>query len=96
MLRGAGLGFHGIGRLKPGVTVEQARADMARVTANLALAFPNDDRGVGASIAAMKEQMVGSKRSFLMVLLARCGICAADRVRECSEPDAGARLRTRP
>ena len=28
--RGAGLGFHGIGRLKPGVTIEQARADMQR------------------------------------------------------------------
>jgi hypothetical protein len=29
--RGAGLGIHGIGRLKPGVTVEQARADMDAV-----------------------------------------------------------------
>src|ERR1700733_2145558 len=30
--RGAGLGIHGIGRLKPGVTIEQGRADMAQVT----------------------------------------------------------------
>src|SRR3954467_14783598 len=34
--RSAGLGFHGIGRLKPGVTLEQAAADMDRVTSNLA------------------------------------------------------------
>jgi putative ABC transport system permease protein len=31
MNRAAGLGFHGIGRLQPGVTVAQARADMERV-----------------------------------------------------------------
>ena len=34
--REAGLGIHGIGRLKPGVTLEQAVADMQRVTDNLA------------------------------------------------------------
>src|SRR5271155_2079838 len=33
--RGAGLGFHGVGRLKPGVTIEQARADMQAVTEGL-------------------------------------------------------------
>ncbi len=32
--RGAGLGIHGIGRLKPGVSIEQARADMDEVTRN--------------------------------------------------------------
>src|SRR5882762_11522417 len=34
-LRTAGLGFHGVGRLKPGVTIRQARADMKRVTGDL-------------------------------------------------------------
>jgi predicted permease len=73
MSRGAGLGFHGIARLKPGVSVEQARADMDEVTRNLALAYPDDDHGIGASIAPMKEQMVGDTRSFLLVLLAAVG-----------------------
>jgi hypothetical protein len=44
-VRGAGLGIHGIARLKPGVTLEQARADMAVVTQNLARAYPDTDRG---------------------------------------------------
>ena len=74
MFRGAGLGFHGIGRLKPGVTIEQARADMERVTGNLAAAFPDDDRGIGASMVAMKEQIVGGTRSFLLILLGDVGI----------------------
>lgn len=73
MHRGAGLGFHGIGRLKPGITIEQARADMERVTGNLAAAFPDDDRGIGASMVSMKEEIVGSTRGFLFILLGAVG-----------------------
>ena len=73
MNRGAGLAFHGIGRLKPGVTVEQARADMDVVTRNLAVSFPDVDRGIGANIVPLKEQMVGDVRPFLLVLLAAVG-----------------------
>src|SRR6185369_1970443 len=43
--RSAGLGINGIGRLKPGVTIQQARADMANVTNNLAAAFPDASKG---------------------------------------------------
>ncbi len=71
--RGAGLGIHGIGRLKPGVTIEQARADMAQVTHNLAMAFPDADKGITAKLTPLKEQMVGQVRSFLLVLLAAVG-----------------------
>jgi predicted permease len=71
--RGAGLGIHGIGRLKPGVTIEQARADMAQVTHNLADAFPDADKGITAKLTPLKEQMVGHVRSFLLVLLTAVG-----------------------
>jgi predicted permease len=73
MLRGAGLGFHGVGRLKSGVTAEQARADMGRVTRNLAAAYPNEDRGIGASVIPLKRQIVGDTGTFLEVLLAAVG-----------------------
>ncbi len=73
MKRGAGLGIHGIGRLKPGVTIAQARADMDEVTRNLATAFPDADHGISASIVPLKEQMVGDVRPFLLVLLAAVG-----------------------
>jgi predicted permease len=73
MKRSAGLGIHGIGRLKPGVTIAQARADMAEVTRNLATAFPEADHGISASILPLKEQMVGDARPFLLVLLAAVG-----------------------
>ena len=73
MNRNAGLGFHGIARLKPGVTLAQAKADMERVTHNLAVAFPDADKGIGASLRPLKEQMVGDVRPFLLVLLAAVG-----------------------
>ena len=71
--RGAGLGFHGIGRLRPGVTIEQARADMEAVTRNLANAFLDSDKGITAKIIPLKEQMVGEVRPLLLVLLAAVG-----------------------
>jgi predicted permease len=71
--RGAGLGFHGIGRLKPGVTIEQARADMEGITRNLAEAFPDADKGITAKVTPLKEQMVGYVKPLLLVLLAAVG-----------------------
>ena len=71
--RGAGLGLHGIGRLKPGVTIEQARADMEGVTRNLEAAFPDADKGITAKLTPLKEQMVGHVRPLLLVLLAAVG-----------------------
>lgn len=71
--RGAGLGIHGIGRLKPGVTIEQARADMAEITSSLAEAFPDADKGITAKLMPLKEQIVGHVRPFLLVLLAAVG-----------------------
>jgi predicted permease len=73
MNRGAGLGFHGIARLKPGVTIEQARADMDALSRNLAAAFPVTDNGITANLRPLKQQMVGYVRPLLLVLLAAVG-----------------------
>jgi len=72
-VRQAGLGIHGIGRLKPGITLQQARADMDGVTRNLATAYPDADLGIGAAILPLKEDMVGDIRPILIVLLAAVG-----------------------
>jgi predicted permease len=71
--RGAGLGIRGIARLKPGVSMGQANADMARVSQNLATAFPDIDKGTTAKLVPLKEQMVGDVRPFLLVLMAAVG-----------------------
>jgi predicted permease len=71
--RGAGLGFHGIGRLKPGVTIEQARADMAQVSGSLSAAYPDTNTGIGATLRPLKDTMIGEVSKLLLVLLAAVG-----------------------
>ncbi|HEY6270373.1 MAG TPA: ABC transporter permease, partial [Terriglobales bacterium] len=58
--RGAGWGLDAIGRLKPGVTLEQAREDMSRVSRELAAAYPDIDSDKTANLLSMKDEMVGS------------------------------------
>jgi predicted permease len=69
-MRNVGLGMDAIGRLKPGVTLEQARANMHSVTHYLATIYPKDDFKVGATVVPLKEQIVGDVRPYLLVLLA--------------------------
>jgi predicted permease len=71
--RGAGLGIHGFGRLKPGVAIEQARADMGTLTSNLAAAYPADDKGISANLVPLKQRMIGDVQPFLLVLLGAVG-----------------------
>ena len=71
--RGAGLGMHGVGRMKPDVTIEQARADMDRISSNLAAAYPDTNKGISAALRPLKQTMVGEVRVLLLVLLAAVG-----------------------
>jgi predicted permease len=71
--RSAGLGIHGVGRLRPGVRIEQAQADMDRVSGDLTAAYPDSNRGVGAKLIPLKAGMIGRIRPTLLVLLAAVG-----------------------
>ena len=62
-----------IGRLKPGVTLPQAKADMDVIARNLAAAFPAADKDLGINLVSMKEDIVGNVQPFLLVLLAAVG-----------------------
>jgi len=62
-------GFHAIGRLKPGVTPQQARADLQAIAQRLAQQYPNSNRGIGANVVELREQLVGHIRPALLVLL---------------------------
>jgi predicted permease len=73
MNRAAGLGIGTIGRLKPGVSIEQARADMERVTRNLAAAYPDADKGIGAAVIPLRKWELGYVQSFLLVLFGAVG-----------------------
>ncbi len=60
--------FTSFGRLKPGVTVEQAQADLRRVQAQLAEEFPETDREMGVDVVSLKATTVGAVRASLWLL----------------------------
>ncbi|HEX7173828.1 MAG TPA: ABC transporter permease [Pyrinomonadaceae bacterium] len=62
-----------VGRLKPGVTLEQARSDMSNVAARLAEEYPQANGGMGAAVAPLAEQMLGRVRPALWVLFGAVG-----------------------
>jgi predicted permease len=72
--RMAGLNIHGLARLKPFVTLEQARADMEQVTSDLARIYPDADKNTGAAIRPMKESIIGRVRPFLLLLFGAVGL----------------------
>jgi predicted permease len=63
------MGTNALGRLRPGVTFEQAQADMDSVARNLAAAYPDSNKGAGITIVPLKTDVVGSVRGILLVLL---------------------------
>jgi len=63
------MGTNSIGRLKPGVTIEQARLDMNRIAESLAIAYPEADKGSGISLIPLKTDVVGDVKGILLVLL---------------------------
>jgi len=71
--RSAALGLHGIGRLKPGVTIEQGQADLSRLMQQLAQLYPATNRNNGAKIISLKETMVGDVKPILWTLLGAVG-----------------------
>jgi predicted permease len=60
-----------VGRLKPGVSVAQANADLNVIAQNLAAQYPESNKQfAGAAVVSQLEDLVGSTRSALNVLFA--------------------------
>ncbi|HEY2109107.1 MAG TPA: ABC transporter permease [Candidatus Acidoferrales bacterium] len=58
-----------IARLKRGVGLQQAQAEMNTISARLEQAYPEDDKGWGATIVPLREDLVGDVRPALLMLL---------------------------
>jgi putative ABC transport system permease protein len=58
-------------RLKPGVALPQARADMATISGRLERAYPGSNRGV--TVTPLKENVVGNVQTPLLMVLGAVG-----------------------
>ena len=71
--RGNHPGLFGIARLKNGVTIEQARANMETIAVNLEKQYPQTNTNTRATVTAMLDVIVSDIRPRLYLLLAAVG-----------------------
>ena len=62
-----------VARIKPGVSLAQARENMTAIAGQLAAEYPDDDRKIGAAVVPMREETVGDTRIELLVLMGAAG-----------------------
>ena len=65
--------FIAFARLKPGVTVAQAQAEMEHVASNVRQQYPKEDPGMGATVQSMSDFGVEGLRQAMLTLLAAVG-----------------------
>jgi predicted permease len=74
MARRAGHWLAVFGRLRPGVSIAQAQAEMDAISERLASEFPADNKGWTVRLVLMQKEIVGDVRTALLVLLAAVGL----------------------
>jgi putative ABC transport system permease protein len=56
-------------RLKPGVSLSQARAEMTGIAQRLEIAYPEFDKNWGVDVVPLRDSFVGEAKTSLMILL---------------------------
>jgi putative ABC transport system permease protein len=85
-------GFYGIARLKQGVSIDQATADLEVIARNLERKYPDSNTGIGVRVSSLQDSVIGKYGTMLwlleaavaLVLLITCAnIANLLRVRSC-------------
>jgi predicted permease len=63
-----------VGRLKPGVSLEQGRAVLTSLAARLAQQYPQTNESVKIDLVSMRDELVGGARRALYVFLGAVGL----------------------
>jgi predicted permease len=65
--------YYVVGRLKSGTSVDAANRELATITADLAREYPNTNRGLGARVFPLAEDVSQSYRNGVWLLMASVG-----------------------
>jgi predicted permease len=65
--------FHPVGRLKPGIDLAKAQSGMAALAKGLEQQYPDSNAGVGVQLVSLREQIVGSVRPVMLLLMTAVG-----------------------
>jgi putative ABC transport system permease protein len=66
--------FRAIGRLRPGQTITSSQAELSGIAKNLEKQYPESNGQVGAVVVSLREQLTGSSRPQLLVILGAVGL----------------------
>ena len=66
--------FVAIARLKPGITLSQARDEIGRLNQQEAIAYPDAHKGFGVQVQKLQDPSAASLRSTLLVLFGAVGL----------------------
>jgi predicted permease len=67
--RSVSMGMGAIGRLRPGVTMDQAQTEMSTIARALAREYPKENKDKSIAMMTVREDLVGDVRPALLVLL---------------------------
>ncbi|HVT17776.1 MAG TPA: ABC transporter permease [Thermoanaerobaculia bacterium] len=68
-----GRNLEAVARLRPGATLAQAQMELDVVARQLAVQFPDFDRGWGVNLVSLRDYLAGDSRTILLLLLGAAG-----------------------
>ena len=72
--RGGSHNSRTVGRLRPGVTIEQAQADVNAITQHEAELYPDTNKGWQIQVQPLREYLFGNSRAALLLLFGAVGL----------------------
>ncbi len=66
--------IYGVGRLKPGVSLQQADADLNAIAARLAQQYPDSNGDTGAFLQPLQDLIAGQVRPVLLIVFGAAGL----------------------
>jgi predicted permease len=67
--------IYGVAKLKTGVSVEQAGAEMRTIAAQLSQAYPTELAHVGATVVRLRDDNIGGQTKMMLFVLLGAGLC---------------------